>query len=67
MLYTRRDIGKLALTAVPMAALAAKPDSKYSGVQVGAISYSFREMPEPNNCEAILKHMTDLGSMGSNS
>src|SRR5579863_7955346 len=64
MLYTRRDIGKLALTAVPLATLAAKPDSKYSGVQVGAISYSFREMPDPNNCEALLKHMTDLGLNG---
>src|SRR5579863_7483570 len=64
MLYTRRDFGKLALTAVPLATLAAKPDSKYSGVQVGTISYSFREMPEPNNCEALLKHMTDLGLNG---
>ncbi len=63
-LYTRRDIGKLALTAVPLAALAAKPESKYGGVQVGTISYSFREMPEPNNCEALLKHMTDLGLNG---
>ena len=64
MLYTRRDIGKLALTAVPLAAFAAKPESKYGGVQVGTISYSFREMPDPNNCEALLKHMTDLGLNG---
>src|SRR5262249_40066970 len=64
MTYTRRDIGRLALTALPVAALAAKPDSRFGGVQVGTISYSFREMPEPNNCEALLKHMTDLGLHG---
>src|SRR4051812_4363527 len=64
MLYTRRDMGKLALATLPLTSLAAKPDSKYSGVQVGTISYSFREMPEPNNCETLLKHMTDLGLNG---
>lgn len=64
MIYTRRDVGKLALAALPLTKLSAKPDSKYSGVQVGTISYSFREMPDPNNCEAILKHMVDLGLNG---
>ena len=43
MLYTRRELGKLALATVPAAALAgrpfaafaAKPDSKVAGVQIG--------------------------------
>src|SRR5262249_16793795 len=64
MLYTRRDMGKLALASLPLTALAARPDSKYSGVQVGTISYSFREMPDANDCAAILKHMVDLGLNG---
>jgi sugar phosphate isomerase/epimerase len=49
MLYTRREIGKLALAGVPLAALsrtetlaAAKPDSKWEGVQVGMnVPYNF--------------------------
>jgi len=36
MIYTRRDMGKLALAALPAARLmAAKPNSKWGGVQVG--------------------------------
>lgn len=43
MIYTRRDIGKLALAALPAARLlAAKPDSKWGGVQVGInVPYSY--------------------------
>lgn len=51
MLYTRREIGKLALAGVPLAAAltksetliaAAKPDSKWEGVQVGMnVPYNF--------------------------
>jgi len=32
---TRRDLGKLALAALPSAAFGAKPDSKWGGVQIG--------------------------------
>src|SRR5674476_79987 len=35
MIYTRRDMGKLALAAFPAARLLAKPNSKFGGVQVG--------------------------------
>ena len=39
MLYTRRDVGKLALASVPLSmAFGAKINSKIDGVQVGAIS-----------------------------
>src|ERR1700678_3633606 len=64
MSYTRRDIGKIALAAVPLARLQAKPDSIFGGVQVGAISYSFREMPDGNDAQAILSHMVELGLSG---
>ncbi len=64
MLYTRRDIAKLA-AALPLASrLGAKPDSRFGGVQVGAISYSFREMPDGNDAQAILSHMVNLGLSG---
>ena len=45
MTLSRRDFGKLAAAALPAAALGAKPDSKFNGVQIGAITYSFRELP----------------------
>jgi sugar phosphate isomerase/epimerase len=64
MLYTRRDIGKIALAAVPLVRLQAKPDSIFGGVQVGTISYSFREMPDGNDAQAILGHMVELGLSG---
>jgi sugar phosphate isomerase/epimerase len=41
-MYTRRDIGKLALAALPAARLLAKLDSKFGGVQVGInVPYSY--------------------------
>src|ERR1017187_7910774 len=51
MLYTRRDIGKIALAGGAASKLmgAAKPNSKIDGVQVGAISYSWRSMDGANN------------------
>ena len=51
MLYTRRDIGKMALDTGGASKLmgAAKPNSKIDGVQVGAISYSWRSMDGADN------------------
>jgi sugar phosphate isomerase/epimerase len=34
-IYTRRDIGRLAIAAVPAVKLLAKPNSKFGGVQIG--------------------------------
>src|SRR5207247_9240354 len=49
MLISRRELGKLALVAVPgVRLLAAKPDSKVAGVQIGLnVPYNFgsRNMP----------------------
>ncbi len=54
MTYTRRDFGKMALAAIPAAALAA-PNSKIDGVQIGAISYSFRDLPVAQIIPAMVK------------
>jgi len=72
MAYTRREFGKLALAGVPAAALIgrsesilgafaqAKPNSRISGVQIGAITYSYRSMPDQSG-EATLKYLLDSG------
>jgi sugar phosphate isomerase/epimerase len=64
MNYTRRDFGRLALTALPAARLLAtpqaKPNSKFSGVQIGVIApYSFRGLP--SSAEDLLKYIVQLG------
>jgi sugar phosphate isomerase/epimerase len=60
MNYTRRDIGKLALAALPAArALAARPNSVFGGVQVGINApYSFHNIP--GGADDILAYMTQL-------
>src|SRR4029077_916234 len=60
MSYTRRDIGKLALAALPATRMwAAKPNSVFGGVQVGINApYSFHNIP--GTAEDILEYMTQL-------
>jgi sugar phosphate isomerase/epimerase len=70
MRYTRRDIGKLALSALPAAALsrpltaraqsAPRPNSVINGVNIGTITYSYRSMPD-QSAEAILRYIVDSG------
>ena len=69
MPYTRRDFGKLALTAVPAAGLfkpfealaqAGKPNSVIDGVHIGTITYSYRSMPD-QSAEATLKYILESG------
>ena len=44
-MFSRRDFGKIALAAFPVArAMAAKIDSRFHGVRIGAQTYSFRDM-----------------------
>src|SRR5437016_5614518 len=63
--FTRRDLGKLALAALPGSRLLAqKPNSKFDGVQVGVITYSYRSMPGANDAEALLKYIVDSGISG---
>lgn len=60
MLYTRRNIGQLAFAAAASTRLlAAKPNSKFGGVQIGAITYSFRSLP--GSAEETLKYCVDCG------
>jgi sugar phosphate isomerase/epimerase len=53
-MYSRRDFGRIALSAMPLAAArAAMIDSKISGVQIGGQSYSFRDRPMDKAIEAF--------------
>src|SRR5215472_11540533 len=62
MLYTRRDLGKLALASMPIAAArgAASIDSTFYGVQIGAITYSFNSIANPDP-EAIIRAYVEIG------
>src|SRR5437763_7859502 len=61
MNLTRRDIGKLALAALPaVRAFGAKPNSVFGGVQVGVNApYSFHNIP--GGADDILNYMNQLG------
>jgi sugar phosphate isomerase/epimerase len=72
MTYTRREFGQLTLAAVPVmnwignpswafqaSNPAAKPNSNFGGVQIGAISYCFRQISY--SPEDVLKGMLYLG------
>jgi sugar phosphate isomerase/epimerase len=60
MNFTRRDFSKLALAAVPASQLlAAKPNSRWGGVQVGINApYSFTRMS--GTADKIIQYMTQL-------
>lgn len=63
MHVTRRDLGKLALAALPLSwypgRLMAKPNSKFGGVQIGINApYSFRGMPA--DADSVLKDIIQL-------
>jgi sugar phosphate isomerase/epimerase len=69
MRYSRREMGKLALAALPAAALLerplailgqSKPNSVVAGVNIGTITYSYRSMPD-QRAEAILRYVVDSG------
>lgn len=55
MSYSRRDFGKLALAALPAAASAASINSRIDGVQIGVISYSFRDLPASQIIPVMMK------------
>ena len=71
MRYSRRDLGKLALTALPAVTVLkqtitaqaqgpAKPNSTIDGVNLGTITYSYRSMPD-QSADAILRYVLDSG------
>jgi sugar phosphate isomerase/epimerase len=63
-LYSRRDFGKLALAGLPVTLALGDLkafgiiDSKINGVQIGAITYSFRSIPNPDD---IIKAYVTIG------
>jgi sugar phosphate isomerase/epimerase len=69
MKYTRRDFGKMALAALPAAsalslpsAAFAAPNSRISGVQIGTITYSFKQ-----DVRKPVEIIPDLVKIGLNS
>lgn len=66
MNYTRREFTRLAVTAVPAIGLMGeprrqtRPNSLFNGVQIGVITYSYRQMPD-QSAEATLKYILDSG------
>jgi sugar phosphate isomerase/epimerase len=59
MEFTRRELGRFALAALPVSLLA-KPNSKFGGVQVGINApYSFHGLPGGAN--DVQKYVVDLG------
>ena len=62
MRYSRRDFGRITLAAVPLAkaAGAARINSKFGGVQIGAITYSFNRIASPDP-EAIIRAFVEVG------
>jgi len=62
MAYTRRDLGKIAMASLPLAGAfgAAKINSKFHGVQIGAITYSFNSIASPDP-EAIIRAYVEIG------
>ena len=62
MTFTRRDMGRIALASTPLAAAlgAKRINSRFGGVQIGAITYSFNRIASPDP-EAILKAYVEIG------
>ena len=70
MQYTRRELGRLAVTALPAATLldhpfkalaqTGKPSSVIKGVHIGTITYSYRSLPD-QSAEATLRYITESG------
>src|SRR5215471_700201 len=59
MTLSRRELGRLALTALPAAVTLGAAEkavsSKIAGVQIGAISYSFRDLPATQIVPSMVK------------
>ena len=55
-MYTRREWGKLALAAIPLAGVAAT-----NGVEIGVATYSYNALPQPDQLDAIIASMRDGG------
>src|SRR5689334_20942097 len=64
MTCTRRHLGKLALAVLPSGKLLAKPNSKFSGVQIGIILSPTALRDIPLAADEVLKNLVELGING---
>src|ERR1700722_20604856 len=55
IMHTRRQFGKTILASVPAAIAWGAVNSKFNGVQIGTISYSFRALPVDQILPGLLK------------
>jgi sugar phosphate isomerase/epimerase len=64
-MYSRRDFLKITAASIPLTAFAAEINSVVSGVRLGAITYSFRQMPRtagaPDAVDVMIKSCTECG------
>jgi sugar phosphate isomerase/epimerase len=61
MIYTRRDVGKIALAALPAGKLLSKPNSNFGGVQIGIILSPTALRGIPLGADEVLKNLVELG------
>ena len=54
-MYSRREFGVMMLAGLPLSVALAKINSKFKGVQIGAITYSFRSIPATEIISAMVK------------
>jgi sugar phosphate isomerase/epimerase len=61
---TRREFGRLTLTGLALPLFGGLADLTFGGVRLGVQTYSFRDLPRPENGDAVdvvIKAMTDCG------
>jgi sugar phosphate isomerase/epimerase len=65
IMYSRRDFGRIALASLPLSAYAAKINSVVNGVQLGMITYNWREIPRApgatDQLDPWIQLLTELG------
>jgi hypothetical protein len=60
-MYTRRDLGKLALATLPAVSATGKISSKIHGVQMGVCGFSYNTLPRQGLLDVIINSMVDSG------
>lgn len=60
-MYTRRDLGKLALATLPAMSALSKISSKIHGVQMGVCGFSYNTLPRQGLLDVIVGSMVDSG------
>ncbi len=54
-MYSRRKFGKMMFAGLPLSVALAQTTSKFKGIQIGAITYSFRSLPAGEIIPAMVK------------